>query len=86
MDLAYDHIQENSLPKDADKKNGDAKDTKSDQPQSSLNDDLQEAYKAISSSPWGMRIGGFLGSAVKQVRRYTIQELQGNPGMSRLTR
>ncbi|KAK1719233.1 BSD domain-containing protein [Colletotrichum lupini] len=66
MDLAYDHIQENSLPKDADKKNGDAKDTKSDQPQSSLNDDLQEAYKAISSSPWGMRIGGFLGSAVKQ--------------------
>ncbi|KAK1725994.1 BSD domain-containing protein [Colletotrichum acutatum] len=66
MDLAYDHIQENSLPKDADKKNGDAKETKSDQPQSSLNDDLQEAYKAISSSPWGMRIGGFLGSAVKQ--------------------
>ncbi|KAK2029264.1 BSD domain-containing protein [Colletotrichum zoysiae] len=66
MDLAYDHIQESSLPKDADKKSGDTKDTTSDQPQHSLNDDLQEAYKAISSSAWGMRIGGFLGNAVKQ--------------------
>ncbi|OHE91668.1 BSD domain-containing protein [Colletotrichum orchidophilum] len=66
MDLAYDHIQESSLPKDADKKTSDAKDPKTGQPQSSLNADLQEAYKAISSSPWGMRIGGFLGSAVKQ--------------------
>ncbi|GKT46549.1 BSD domain-containing protein C22A12.14c [Colletotrichum spaethianum] len=66
MDLAYDHIQESSLPKDADKKTGDTKDSKSDQPQHSLNDDLQDAYKAISSSAWGMRIGGFLGNAVKQ--------------------
>ncbi|KAK2041314.1 BSD domain-containing protein [Colletotrichum somersetense] len=66
MDLAYDHIQESSLPKDADKKSGDIKDTTSDHPQHSLNDDLQEAYKAISSSAWGMRIGGFLGNAVKQ--------------------
>ncbi|KZL81861.1 bsd domain-containing protein [Colletotrichum incanum] len=66
MDLAYDHIQESSLPKDAEKKSGDTKDPKSDQPQHSLNDDLQEAYKAISSSAWGMRIGGFLGNAVKQ--------------------
>ncbi|KAK1969357.1 BSD domain-containing protein [Colletotrichum eremochloae] len=66
MDLAYDHIQESSLPKDADKKSGDTKNPTSDQPQHSLNDDLQEAYKAISSSAWGMRIGGFLGNAVKQ--------------------
>jgi len=66
MDLAYDHIQESSLPKDADKKSGDTKNPTSDQPQHSLNDDFQEAYKAISSSAWGMRIGGFLGNAVKQ--------------------
>ncbi|KAK1988107.1 BSD domain-containing protein [Colletotrichum cereale] len=66
MDLAYDHIQESSLPKDADKKSSDTKNSTSDQPQHSLNDDLQEAYKAISSSAWGMRIGGFLGNAVKQ--------------------
>ncbi|KAK6223646.1 BSD domain-containing protein [Colletotrichum tabaci] len=66
MDLAYDYIQESSLPKDADKKTGDTKDSNPDQPQHSLNDELQEAYKAISSSAWGMRIGGFLGNAVKQ--------------------
>ncbi|KAK1579786.1 BSD domain-containing protein [Colletotrichum navitas] len=66
MDLAYDHIQESSLPKDADKKSGDTKNPTSDQPQHSLNDDFQEAYKAISSSAWGMRIGGFLGNAVRQ--------------------
>ncbi|KAH9240433.1 hypothetical protein K456DRAFT_1719709 [Colletotrichum gloeosporioides 23] len=66
MDLAYDHIQESALPKDADKKKGDSTDTKNDQPQASLNEDLQEAYKALSTSAWGMRIGGFLGNAVKQ--------------------
>lgn len=68
MDLAYDHIQESSLPKDADKKTDSSKEPRTDQPQSTLNDDLQEAYKALSTSAWGMRIGGFLGSAVKQVR------------------
>ncbi|KAF6813844.1 BSD domain-containing protein C22A12.14c [Colletotrichum sojae] len=66
MDLAYDHIQESNLPKDDDKRKGDTKDPKTDQPQSSLNDDLQDAYKALSTSAWGMRIGGFLGNAVKQ--------------------
>ncbi|CCF33980.1 hypothetical protein CH063_06065, partial [Colletotrichum higginsianum] len=63
MDLAYDYIQESSLPKDADKKTGDAKDSNPDQPQHSLNDELQEAYKAISSSAWGMRICCVLGNA-----------------------
>ncbi|KAF6833589.1 BSD domain-containing protein C22A12.14c [Colletotrichum plurivorum] len=66
MELAYDHIQESNLPKDDDKRKGDPKDPKADQPQSSLNDDLQDAYKALSTSAWGMRIGGFLGNAVKQ--------------------
>lgn len=74
MDLAYDHIQESALPKDDDKKKADSKDQKDDQPQSSLNDDLQEAYKALSTSTWGIRIGGFLGNAVKQVRgRWFVQ-------------
>lgn len=62
MDIAYDHIQEASLPAQGDDANG--------QPaqESSLNADLQEAYKAISTSAWGSRIGGFFGSVVKQVR------------------
>ncbi|KAF9876262.1 BSD domain-containing protein [Colletotrichum karsti] len=66
MDLAYDHVQESTLPTHDDKKKDGSKDPKNDQPQASLNEDLQEAYKALSTSAWGMRIGGFLGNAVKQ--------------------
>jgi len=61
MDLAYDHIQEEALsPEEAKNKQG-------NQPETTLNADFQEAYKAISSSPWGARLGGFFGSVVKQV-------------------
>lgn len=64
MDLAYDHIQEEAYPKDG----KGSKDTpKPDQEESSLNNDLQDAYKAISSSAWGLKIGGFLGNVMKQV-------------------
>lgn len=66
MDAVYDHIQENSYPKvnEEEKKEGQAADKKE---QPSLNEDFQEAYKAFSASPWGSRIGGFLGTVVKQV-------------------
>ena len=62
MDLAYDHIQESALSPDETAENG----GKKPEP-STLNTDFQEAYKAISSSPWGARLGGFFGSVVKQV-------------------
>lgn len=67
MDLAYDHIQEEAYPKDRDESSKEA--AKPDENQSSLNTDIQDAYKAFSASPWGARIGGFLGNVVKQVRR-----------------
>ncbi|CEJ91146.1 hypothetical protein VHEMI06879 [[Torrubiella] hemipterigena] len=58
MDLAtFDHLQEGALPSDP---------QKSEEAQSSLNNDIQDAYKAFSSSPWGAKIGGFFGSVVKQ--------------------
>ncbi|KAH8816155.1 BSD domain protein [Xylogone sp. PMI_703] len=64
MDLAYDHIQEEALARDeAPASDAEGKDKK---PESSLNADFQEAYKAISSSPWGAKLGGFFGSVVKQ--------------------
>ncbi|KAL2162013.1 hypothetical protein VTH06DRAFT_7798 [Thermothelomyces fergusii] len=75
MDLAYDYIQESNFPGEhsespsADKKPA---------AQTSLNADLQDAYRAFSSSPWGARIGGFLGTVVKQgesVYRGAQQEL-----------
>ena len=62
MDLAYDHIQESALSPDETAENGGKKPGPS-----TLNTDFQEAYKAISSSPWGARLGGFFGSVVKQV-------------------
>lgn len=63
MDLAYDHIQESALSPDESTENGGKK-----AESSTLNTDFQEAYKAISSSPWGAKLGGFFGSVVKQVR------------------
>jgi hypothetical protein len=61
MDLAYDHIQEEALKQEAEKSNEEKK------PDSTLNDDFQEAYRAISASPWGAKLGGFFGNVVKQV-------------------
>lgn len=66
MDVAYDHIQENSYPRaDEEGKGADKSQEKKEQP--TLNEDFQEAYKAFSASPWGSRIGGFFGNVVKQV-------------------
>lgn len=67
MDLAYDHIAQESLPRDED-----GRDHSSDavaSPQASLNSDIQAAYSAFSAtaSPWASRIGGFFGNFVKQV-------------------
>ncbi len=61
MDLAYDHIQEEALKPEEPPNNPEKK------AETTLNSDFQEAYKAISSSPWGARLGGFFGSVVKQV-------------------
>jgi hypothetical protein len=60
MDLAYDHIQEEALSPE------EAAENKEKQPETTLNTDFQEAYKAISASPWGAKLGGFFGSVVKQ--------------------
>lgn len=63
MDLAYDHIQEESFPKEDERpssQNG------TEQHNNTLNADLQDAYRAFSSSPWGAKIGGFFGNVVKQ--------------------
>ncbi len=66
MDLAYAYIPETASAPEA---NDSAETSKPDQEQqsSSLEADIQDAYKAISSSAWGMKIGGFFGNVVKQV-------------------
>ena len=67
MDSAYDQINQSALtPDERDRTQ------QQNQGASTLNNDFQEAYKAISSSPWGARLGGFFGSVVKQVRNSRI--------------
>lgn len=61
MDIAYDHIQEEVLSPDEQAQ------TDSKQEQINLNQELQDAYKAFSSSPWAAKLGGFFGSVKKQV-------------------
>lgn len=64
MDSAYDHIQEESYPT----KQSGAGDSTHQETAANFNTEFQDAYKAISSSPWAARLGGFLGSVKKQVR------------------
>ncbi|KAF2136401.1 uncharacterized protein K452DRAFT_329721 [Aplosporella prunicola CBS 121167] len=69
MDVAYDYIQEESFPDD-DQHPKDAPKPEAAPPQNSFNNEVQEAYKAISSSPWAARIGGFWGTVKKQGESY----------------
>jgi hypothetical protein len=66
MDLAYDHIVEQSLPKEDDGSGG-SNQSLVRKPESTLNEDLQEAYRAFSSSSWGSWLGGTVEKVVKQV-------------------
>ncbi|KAK3333951.1 hypothetical protein B0T19DRAFT_142086 [Cercophora scortea] len=91
MDVAYDHIQEEAFPDEPEGASSSSSTTstttgtaaadgsnKPAHPQPTLNADLQDAYRAFSSSPWGAKIGGFFGSVVKQgesVYREAQQEL-----------
>ncbi|KAF2091384.1 BSD-domain-containing protein [Saccharata proteae CBS 121410] len=70
MDVAYDHIQEESFPDDERRKEGDTTKDTTQQPAGTFNSEVQEAYKAISSSPWAARIGGLWGSVKKQGESY----------------
>jgi hypothetical protein len=69
MDLAYDQIAADALPKDNEQSSSENKATEQ---QASLNEDLQEAYRAISTSAWGSKLGGFFGTVVKQVMETSV--------------
>lgn len=61
MDVAYDHIQEETLTPEEAQERADR------QQQGGLNTEFQEAFKAVSASPWGAKLGGFFGQVKKQV-------------------
>jgi hypothetical protein len=75
MDSAYDHIQEESYPQDKPKQQ--TGEGSSDAQPSNFNTEVQEAYKAISSSPWAARLGGFWQTAKKQVGQFQSLECIG---------
>ncbi|KAG9672378.1 BSD-domain-containing protein, partial [Aureobasidium melanogenum] len=62
MDFAYDQIQEESLPSD----HSSQPTSDSSAPPITLETEFQQAFKAVSASPWGARLGGFFASAKKQ--------------------
>ena len=65
MDAAYDHIQEEVLrPDEVTTKEGEKGE------ESSLNSEIQEAYKSFTASPWGAKLGGFFGTVRKQGESY----------------
>jgi hypothetical protein len=83
MDTAYDHIHEESYPKDAPQSSSDAPPNPA--PATNLNTEVQDAYKALSSSPWAARLGGFLGTVKKQGEQYSsIAQKQAAAGYSTL--
>ena len=66
MDAAYDHIQEEVLHTEENTKQTSGE----PEAQGNLNSELQEAFKSFSASPWGARLGGFLGNVRKQGESY----------------
>ncbi|KAI5370734.1 Putative BSD domain-containing protein [Septoria linicola] len=79
MDVAYDHIQEEALSPAERKKAEDAAsasasasassnaaDSTEQQPGSTLNTEFQQAFQAVSASPWGAKLGGWFSQAKKQ--------------------
>jgi hypothetical protein len=88
MDIAYDHIQEESLPahheRDAATPSSSStsatdgtqqpQQQQSQQPQT-LNTEFQQAFQAVSASLWGARLGGWFGEARKQGQTF-YSELQ----------
>ena len=66
MDVAYDHIQEEFLSPDEAAKKEEGSKSK----QSNLNSEFQEAYKSITASPWGAKLGGFFNDVKKQGGSY----------------
>ncbi|KAK5136765.1 hypothetical protein LTR08_002061 [Meristemomyces frigidus] len=62
MDIAYDHVQEEALSPSEEQ----SQRTQSAQSGANLNAEFQQAFQAVSSSPWGTTLGGWFSQARKQ--------------------
>lgn len=86
MDVAYDHIQSEALPAHHEPSPNTSSSPSSSEPQPTLNAEFQQAFKAVSSSPWGAKLGGWFGEAKKQGQAFysdlqkEAAEAQSNAG------
>lgn len=62
MDVAYDHVQEEALSPSEERQQR----AQSEATGANLNAEFQQAYQAVSSSPWGTKLGGWFSQARKQ--------------------
>ena len=73
MDIACDHIQEETLSPEAppdkgnEQKEGDPEKTRERATSNDLQTELSEAYKSFSQSSWGTALGGLWGDVRKRV-------------------
>ncbi|WPG98727.1 Hypothetical protein R9X50_00152100 [Acrodontium crateriforme] len=72
MDIAYDQIQDESFAPEQHGEGGDAS-------ASNINAEFQSAFRAVSSSPWGSKLGGWISQARKQGETF-YQDLQKEAG------
>ncbi|KAI6860698.1 BSD-domain-containing protein [Hortaea werneckii] len=74
MDVAYDHVQEESYsPANANDQS--QKQANTSEPPQTLNTEFQQAFQAVSASPWGSKLGGWFNQARKQGEAY-LTDLQ----------
>ncbi|KAH7040290.1 uncharacterized protein B0I36DRAFT_357610 [Microdochium trichocladiopsis] len=74
MDLAYDNIAKEALPEDQ-KDGQQASTSKSPERRPTLNDEVQDVYRAFTTSSWGSWFGGQVSNVVKQGQS-VLQEAQ----------
>jgi len=81
MDVAYDHVQEEALAPSEEREQREA----GDEAGNNLNAEFQQAFQAVSSSPWGTKLGGWFNTARKQGESFVAdlqKEAQGAQGQA----
>ncbi len=70
MDIAYDHITEETFSSDRAPTPTPQKAGASSSSKPNLNTEFQETFRAFSNSPWGAKLGGLWGNVRKQSEQY----------------
>jgi BSD domain len=70
MDIAYDHITEETLSSDRASTPTPQQQADASSPKPNLNTEFQETFRAFSNSPWGAKLGGLWGNVRKQSEQY----------------